>query len=66
VEEILVQEMGEEAGEGGRASDCNAGLDPVKGRDKEGGPDREHLRLQHHVREVSIRLRGRPCAKITC
>ena len=36
---------GEEGGEGGRAAQGSAGLDLVKGRDKEGGPGRGHLRL---------------------
>lgn len=50
---------GEAAGEGERASHCNAGLASVKRREN-GGPSEGHLRSQHSVSEVSIRLTGRP------
>lgn len=36
-------ENGEEGGEGRRASEGSAGLDPVERRDKEGGSGRGHL-----------------------
>lgn len=50
---------GEEAGEGGGAWDCSAGLDPVKGGGGgERGPGREHLRLLPSVTEDSIRPMG--------
>ena len=50
-EEMPVKEAERKLEKAGRASDCRAGLAPVKRSRKEGGISREHLRLQHSVME---------------